>query len=339
MKILVDGRVLMHRAVSGVERYTSLLLKYLSYDESVEVDLLKPVSMGKIGQHIWEHFYLPFKSLEYDLLFCPANIAPIWMPEGVRLVVTIHSVAYLATSNSYSKMFKNYYKNVIPHIIEIANHIITVSQSEKNRIVSYYPEAEKKISVIYNGIEPAFIQDNPVRQRYILSVISHLSAKNMNAMIDAFNKIKNKIDYNLKIVVSNPDKKANTSYNLSDRITLYYNLSDESLLSLYRDAGLFVMPSRYESFCFPVLEAIASSIPVVCTPLDAVREIASDAVFFTSGFDDDSIAHAIFTVLTNPNIVVNLKRNREKILQQYRWEKVAEEYIGIFKKVIMTNDG
>ncbi len=338
MKILVDGRVLRHNTTSGVERYTSLLLKYLSRIGGVEVDLLKPASDSKISQHIWEHFCLPFKALEYDLLFCPANIAPVWVPEGVRLVVTLHSVAYLDASNSYSKMFKEYYRNVIPHIIEIADHIVTVSNSEKQRILNYYPDAKNKISVIYNGIDEKFIQDNSERQQYILSVISHLSAKNMNSMIDAFNKVSDKINHNLVIVVSHPYKKPDTSFRLSDRITIYYNLPDEKLITMYRDASLFVMPSRYESFCFPVLEAVASSVPVVCTPLDAVKEIAGDAVFFTSGFDDDSISHAIYTVLNNPNIIENLRKNGRELLSRYRWENIADEYIRLFKRVVMTNE-
>lgn len=339
MKILVDGRVLKHKTISGVERYTQLLLEHLNKIKNLEIEVYKPNFEGKISQHIWEHICLPFKSLEYNLLFCPANIAPIWVPEGVKLVVTLHSVAYLATSNSYSKMFKEYYKKVIPHIIEIADHIVTVSFSERDRIIKYYPSAEKKISVIYNGIDNRFIQDGPYKKNYILSVISYLSAKNMDSIIDAYNKIRDKIDYDLVIVVSNPYKRPDTSFKLSDRITIYYNLSDEKLITMYRDASLFVMPSRYESFCFPVLEAIASSIPVVCTPLNAVREVAGEAVFFTSGFDDESIAHAIFTVLTNPNIRENLRKNREHILEKYKWEKTAEEYFSLFKKVILTNEG
>lgn len=339
MKILVDGRVLMHNTISGVERYTALLLKHLVKIPNLDVDLIKPPNDSRISQHIWEHFCLPFKALEYDLLFCPANIAPVWIPDGVRLVVTLHSVAYLATSNSYSKMFKEYYKKVIPHIIEISDHIITVSNSEKERILQFYPQAANKISVIYNGIDDSFVSENTEREKYIMSVISYLSAKNMNELIDAFNLIKDKISYNLNIVISNPQKKKNSTFKLSDRITLYYNLDDNLLIDMYKRATLFVMPSRYESFCFPVLEALAASTPVVCTPLDSVREIAKDAVFFTSGFDKESIAHSIFTVLTNQHIRENLKRNRDEIIKDFSWDKTAQEYVNIFKKVVMTNEG
>ncbi|MGC8928337.1 MAG: glycosyltransferase family 4 protein [Myxococcota bacterium] len=339
MKILVDGRVLMHSTVSGVERYTDLLLRHLSSIPNLDIDVIKPPSQSRLSQHIWEHFCLPFKSLEYDLLFCPANIAPVWIPEGVRLVVTLHSVAYLATSNSYSKMFKEYYKRLIPHIIEIADHIVTVSHSERERILHFYPQVADKISVIYSGIDESFFSENVDRENYILSVISYLSAKNMNELIDAFNLIKDKINYNLKIVVSNPQKARNSSFRLSDRITLYYNLDDKLLIDMYWKASLMVQPSRYESFCFPVLEALAASTPVVCTPLDSVREIAGDAVFFSSGFDKESIAHSIFSVLTNPNIRENLKRNRDDVVKRFNWDKTADEYVNLFKKVILTNEG
>jgi len=339
MKILVDGRVLRHKTISGVERYTSLLVGYLSKVQGVDLDVLKPSSDSKINQHIWEHFCLPIKALEYDILFCPANIAPVWVPEGVRLVVTLHSVAYLTQANSYSKMFREYYQKVVPHIVEIAHHIVTVSNSERERILHYYPQIGDKISVIYNGVDETFLSTNKNRQNYILSVISYLSAKNMNSMIDAFNLIKDKVPYDLKIVVSNPQKGKNISYRLSDRIELLYNLDDDALIERYINASLFVMPSRYESFCFPVLEALAAGTPVVCTPLDAVREIAADAVFFSEDFDSKSISYAMFSVLSNPYTIENLRKNGYEIVKKYKWEDTASKYISLFKEVIRANEG
>ncbi len=339
MKILVDGRVMMHKTTSGVERYTRLLIQHLSRQENLTIDVLTPGSESRINQHLWEHFCLPFKALEYDILFCPANIAPVWIPEGVRLVVTLHSVAFLEQADSYSKMFREYYKNVIPHIVDIASHIVTVSNAEKNTILKHYPEIQDKISVIYNGIDSQFISENSIKKRYIMSVSSHMSAKNLNAIIDAFNLIKDKIDFDLKLVVSNPHKQKNSYYRLSSRIEIHYNLDDELLASMYRDASLFVMPSMYESFCFPVMEAIAAGTPVVCTPLNAVREIAREAVFYSEGFDAVSISKAIFIVLTNPNILKNLRKNREEIVTKLTWERAAKEYADLFKKVILKNEG
>jgi glycosyltransferase involved in cell wall biosynthesis len=339
MRILVDGRVLRHSVISGVERYTSLLIKNLSRVEGVELDVLTPSSGSRINQHLWEHFCLPVKALEYDILFCPANIAPVWVPEGVRLVVTLHSVAYLTQANSYSRMFREYYRNVVPHIIEIANHIVTVSNSERDRILQYYPQAKDKISVIYNGVDESFFSTNTERKGYILSVISYLSVKNMNSVIDAFNLIKEKVFYNLKIVVSNPHKGRNSYFRLSDRIEIFYNLDDDALKDMYRNASLFVMPSRYESFCFPVVEALASGTPVVCTPLEAIREIADDAVFFSEGFDSKSLSHAIFSVLSNPYTMENLRKRGYEVVKRYRWEDTAQNYVSLFKRVIMKNEG
>jgi glycosyltransferase involved in cell wall biosynthesis len=339
MRILVDGRVLRHSVISGVERYTSLLIKNLSRVEGVEVDVLTPSSGSRISQHLWEHFCLPVKALEYDILFCPANIAPVWVPEGVRLVVTLHSVAYLTQANSYSRMFREYYRNVVPHIIEIANHIVTVSNSERDRILQYYPQAKDKISVIYNGVDESFFSTNTDRKGYILSVISYLSVKNMNSVIDAFNLIKEKVFYNLKIVVSNPHKGRNSYFRLSDRIEIFYNLDDDALKDMYRNASLFVMPSRYESFCFPVVEALASGTPVVCTPLEAISEIADDAVFFSEGFDSKSLSHAIFSVLSNPYTMENLRKRGYEVVKRYRWEDTAQNYVSLFKRVIMKNEG
>lgn len=339
MKILVDGRVMMHRTISGVERYTRLLIKHLARLRDIDVEVLTPAFTNRINQHIWEHFCLPFKALEYDLLFCPANIAPVWIPEGVKLVVTLHSVAYLERPDSYSRAFREYYRRVVPHIIEIAHHIVTVSNSERETILRHYPRIRDKISVIYSGIDPTFLSQDSTRKKYIMSVSSHINAKNMNAVIDAFNLVKERLDYNLRLVVSDPHRKKNFVYRFSNRIEIHYNLDDELLAEMYREAALFVMPSRYESFCFPVMEAIAAGTPVVSTPLLAIKEIAGEAVFFSEGFDAESISRAIFIVLTNPNISENLKKNREEVIRRFRWEISAREYADLFKKVIRKNEG
>jgi glycosyltransferase involved in cell wall biosynthesis len=150
MKIAFDGRVLTHKHFTGVENYTKAIYHEL---KSLEIILLKPKTTNKILRHIWEHTILPFKTRKFDIVFAPANIAPIWKPKNTKLVVTLHDSAYLTYPKSISKLFYYYYLYAIPRALKIADRVITISEFSKQEIVKHYPFVKDKISVIYNGVD------------------------------------------------------------------------------------------------------------------------------------------------------------------------------------------
>ena len=114
----------------------------------------KPKTKNKYLAHLWNHFILPFK--QGDLLFCPANIAPFFVPKNKKMVVTLHDVAFLTYPDSFSSFFKSYYQWLVPKVIHRADRIITVSQSSKKEIIRYYPQAKNKIEVISLGLDNNF---------------------------------------------------------------------------------------------------------------------------------------------------------------------------------------
>ena len=175
MKLIFDYRVLTHTSYTGVENYAKNILDHIK--NRCHINIAKPKSTNKYLSHLWTHFVLPFK--EGNVLFCPANITPIFVPKSKRLVVTIHDVAFLTYPESFSKFFKIYYKLIMPFIIRRADHIITVSNYSKDTIIKFYPNSKEKITTIYLGSNKQFQQ------------IATIEKKNQILYVGSMNERKN----------------------------------------------------------------------------------------------------------------------------------------------------
>ena len=105
MKIIFDYRVLKHKNYTGVENYAKNILENIK--EKYHLIVAKPKSSNKYLSHLWTHLLLPF--FNGDILFCPANIAPIFVPKSKKLVITIHDVAFLTYPESFSLFLSLYF--------------------------------------------------------------------------------------------------------------------------------------------------------------------------------------------------------------------------------------
>ena len=107
MKIIVDGRVLTHKKTTGVEIHAVNLIKEL--EKYIDLDIARPKFYNKYYAHFWEHFILPILALRYDILFCPSNIAPIFLSRRVKLIHTLHDISFMDIPENYSNLFQKYY--------------------------------------------------------------------------------------------------------------------------------------------------------------------------------------------------------------------------------------
>jgi len=267
MTLLFDTRVLTHTSYTGVENYTKNILEHIK--GKLSINIAKPQTSNKYMAHLWTHLVLPFK--KSDVLFSPANIAPIFVPKSKKLVLTIHDVAFLTYPDSFSKFFRLYYKFLIPFGIKRADSIITVSNYSKELIEKYYPQAKGKVNAIHLGVDSSFRVLGDEKKEQILYVGSLNERKNFSlpevggdAVVycdpNDINDIKDKIEMVLD------DKKSQEVLKRAKEhpnIEFKSNVSDDELIELYNSSKLFVYPSFYEGFGLPVLEAMACGTPVV----------------------------------------------------------------------------
>ena len=337
MKLIFDARVLTHQAYTGVENYTQQILDLLNIN--VNLNIVKPKLANKYFAHLWTHFILPFK--KGDVLFCPANVAPIFVPKNKKLVLTLHDVAFETYPNSFSIFFRLYYKFIIPINIKRADKIITVSKSSKCEIEKYYPFAKEKIEVIYLGVEQSFKRLNIQKKKQILYVGSMNERKNFSSVLKVYTLLDNN-DYTLVMVgrfasnfaLDDATKVLIDTAESNPLIEFKSDVCNNELVKIYNESMLFIFPSFYEGFGLPVLEAMACGTPVVCSDVTSLPEVGGDAVVYCDPNNVNDIVEKMEMVLSDKKLQQDMIEKGLKRAKQFTWEKAAQEHMKVFEEVL-----
>lgn len=300
---------------------------------------------------IWEQVYLPYylKRDEIDVFHSTGNTAPIFIPNNVKLVVTIHDVMYLVsdyrimpkTKKIYQRIGRIYRRLIVPIIARRATRIITISNFSKTDIIKYIcPEISKNISVIYEAgtLTITAKQSKVSKDRYILALGAVDPRKNTRRIIMAFNKMKEKGE-KLKLLLCGIEQREGRSLidGVSDEVVndiefLGY-VSDDMLCDLYRNAEAFVYVSLYEGFGFPVLDAMKCETPIIASDITSIPEIVGDAGILVNPYDVNEISMAIYKVINNKEMKYDLIKKGNKRKELYSWYKNAKETIQIYEEV------
>ncbi len=337
MRILIDGRVLAHDHTSGVQRHAQEISKALKeIDHSIEVAI--PKYKNRYYQQIWEHILLPFYARKYDLLYCPSNIAPIYLPKKTKLAMTLHDLAFLDFPEQYSSFFQKYYAFLVPKNLSRTEYVITISNFSKNRILKEYPFVKNKISVIHHGISSFFTPSEKPSSNYVLYVGAMNEIKNFQAVLQIFLMPEFKTTP-LKMVLPGfstftQNKTITTLLDQakkSDNIEIIDEVDQEKLRTYYQDARLFVFPSFHESFGFPPLEAMACGTPLIVSNATALPEVCRDAALYVDPHNIKEIAEKIELLLSNISLQDEYIDKGLKHVKQYTWKKAAKAYLHILK--------
>ncbi|MCS7123080.1 MAG: glycosyltransferase family 1 protein [Candidatus Aenigmarchaeota archaeon] len=346
MKILIDGRVLKHKYTTGVERYTIEVLK--AFDKlNLNYELALPFSKIRYLQHIWEHIVLPINSKKYDILFCPANISPIFKFKNIKQVIVIHDLSSVYYPLMYKRSYTLYYNTFTPLMLRISDRIITCSETVKKEISKKYLIPDDKIVAIPNGISEVFLSSDKEikkeKEKYILCVGTLNPRKNLKRVIFAFKKLLNKIEHKLYIVggyFNIYSKDSQLEFLLKtipkDRIKVFgYLKTDEELKKLYSLADCFVFASLYEGSGLPPTEAMACGCPVVVSNIDVLKERCGDAAYYVNPYDVEDIAEGIYKVTTDFSLKeILIKKGLERV-KNFSWEKTAKNIIKVFEDVLL----
>lgn len=340
MKILIDGRVLAHDNTSGVQRHAQEITKALLKADHTIIPAT-PKYKNRYYQQIWEHTLLPFYARKYDILYCPSNIAPIWLPKKTRLILTLHDLAFLDFTKQYSSVFQKYYAFLVPKNIQRAEHILTISNFSKKRIVREYPWVTNKISVIHHGTSSHFVPSNQQKSDYVLYVGTMNRIKNFQVLLEIFLTpiLKN---INLKMILPNAPtfsedlyintliQKAKESANMD----IIDCVSQEELKRYYQNAKIFVFPSFHESFGFPPLEAMACGIPVIVSNSTALPEVCGEAALYVDPHSANDIIEKIQMILQDETLQKKMIQKGLERSAQFTWDNAAQEHIKIFKEAL-----
>ena len=332
----VNGRYQLQR-ITGIQRYAHEIVSRWE-----PVPILKPKMGGKgAGGHLWEQLRLP--TLARGPLWSPSTTGPL----AVRnQVVTIHDTAFVDHAECFSKMFAAWYQWLVPRLARRVRRIITVSEFSKRRIIEVCRVPDEKVEVILSGVGPQFQPQSTemlqrarkelkLPERYVLCVCSLEPRKNLRRLLEAWNKMPARPG-DLHLVLAGA--KGNVFHDLEfdaapANVQLAGYVGDDLLPALYAGAEFFAFPSLYEGFGLPVLEAMASGTPVVCSNSTSLPEVAGDAAVLVDPLQIESIAAGLQQLADDSTLRAQLRERGLARAQNFRWETAAKQTWDVLARI------
>lgn len=349
MKIGIDAR--MMSSDFGIGRYVQQLVKHL-----LEIDKKNQYVLftQKIPWYGWEE-QVKFKKIidkeKVDLMHFPHWNAPLLYNKP--FVVTIHDLTMYhyprpeATTLGPIKFWlkDKAHRLVVRHAVKRAKKIIVTSEFTKQDVHDTLKVPMEKMVVTYQAPfeSPKFIKSvksikSVIDGEYVLYVGSAYPHKNLGGLLRAWKIFCEKYGDEYKLVLVGKDSYfynnlKSSILNLKSVIRLN-NVFDDELVSIYKDARLFVFPSLYEGFGLPPLEAMSHGVPVASSNRACMPEVLGDAVLYFDPENYEQIADVIYRGLTDEDARFELKNNANELLKMYSWEKLARETVGVYQSAI-----
>jgi glycosyltransferase involved in cell wall biosynthesis len=285
---------------------------------------------------------LPKVCEEYnaDILHVTYNI-PFY--SKIPVVVSVHDTIYKIYPEFFSFRDKLLFATLLRMSIYRSDAIVTISQTSKNDIVKNYPFVNNKVFPILIAAHSVFqyvesqekrieIRDKyNISSKYILAVGNLQPRKNLRRLVAAFRQLLSNgvTDYQLVLVGKGALGSVQFQNEIEDlidskHIILTGYVPDDDLSSLYSDAALFVYPSIYEGFGLPILEAMNCGTPVITSSTSAMPEVAGDAAILVDPLNVDSISHAMYLVLTQPQLASKLSAKSRERASRFTWKAAGE---------------
>jgi glycosyltransferase involved in cell wall biosynthesis len=339
--------------------YTDKLLKTQTLEDIFGEKLPDFIKIKVIpSKYLWTQGRLAYELYKNppDVFFTPAHVLPLTTPP--RSVITIHDLAFLyypELYNPFSPLGLHYLKSVTQNAVKRAAKIIAVSENTKNDLVNLLNVHPTKIFTIYHGAPQAnpsikkyqdisFEQNDKFKEifknPYILFIGRIELKKNLKNLIRAFNLFTERFrndkqkDVNL-VLTGNPGygyreilKFINQSP-FKQNIFLTGHLQGQDKELILSKAKVLALISYYEGFGFPVLEAQSLGVPVVCSSVSSLPEVAGYGALYCRPDDINSIAKAFWDIFNNDDIALKLIKKGFENVKRFSWEKCVDETLEV----------
>lgn len=312
---------------------------------------------GKIGKVIFEQHTYPrmVAQVQADIAHVPYWGAPLTSP--ARLVTSVLDVIP-AVIPDYSRGFGGrLYTALVTATARGSAHIITLSEASKIDITEHLDIPAGAITVTYLAADPVFHprmgaeRDAAVRKKYDLPAdfVFYISGfdvrKQLNQLLLAFTYVVQAEGTNVPLVIAGREPKWGTpmfpdmrkyaqELGIADHIRWIGYVDEADKPSLYRLAKVYVTPTRYEGFCLPLLEAMASGTPVVANEVSCLPEIAGDGAFLVEPGNAQKMGGAILALLNQEPLRQTMINAGLARATNFSWRKAARETLAVYERVM-----
>ncbi len=300
---------------------------------------------NKLG---WPPMDMFFKT-SLDLVHSPT---PLVLPTRGKKIVTVYDLCFIEYPHLSDKESRRVFSSRIEQSLYRADRIITISRFSKEQILKRFSVDNDKVHVTHLGIDQNFWRDVTQKETervkskfnlpssYLLFVGAQEPRKNIGNLIEAL-KIVHRQHKRMPLVLAGREGKDSLSvldridaHDLKQWVKMTGYLNDLELRVVYSLAAAFIFPSLCEGFGLPLLEAMASGIPVMASQTSALPEICQDAALYFDPEQPEDIAEKILHLLKDPDLRKDLIERGEKRVLNFSWESMAEQTLSIYRSLV-----
>lgn len=305
-KIGIDARLVTYR-IGGIATYARYLINTLSNNphqytvfqsrksKQPLVNHTQTANLWTPPHHRLERYTLPLEVARHGLdIYHSTDFIPLrWGAK--RQVITVHDLSFLVLPEHKDLQSSRYYNDQIEWAVQKADHILSDSHATKRDLIELLRVPEDKITVHHLGLDARFWTQEQLPRvaglpdEYMLFVGTIEPRKNISMLLDAYKQLKappplvlvGRTGWLYEDIVKHIHQAQADGYNVIWRD----DIRDDELVSLYQHAELLVLPSHYEGFGFPVLEAMACGTPAIASNISSLPEVAGDSALLVPPLD------------------------------------------------------
>lgn len=357
-RIAVDARPLCHPG-TGIYRYTMEILKRLcklgghwylyspqDYDRS---ELLAPnihhrvagvpgsLRASQLGQLLFPYWA---KRDRVSVFWSPRHQLPLFLPAGIRGVVTIHDLVWKRYGETMRFPGKQIDGFLMPRSLRRAATVVAVSEFTRGELHHYFPELGSQVEVVpgashLQGREAIHLQGSAERP-YFLFVGTMEPRKNLRLMLSAYRQYLQRSASPLRLKIVGGRGWGGVDINdllaqleLDAYVDVLGKVDDDRLRQLYAGSYALLMPSLYEGFGLPVVESISMGVPVITSRDSAMSEVAGSAGLLVDPESVQSVTDALLQLADDQALYHSLKHSTQTERLRYDWEQSARAMAGI----------
>jgi glycosyltransferase involved in cell wall biosynthesis len=367
MRIAIDAR-LTYYSQAGISQYVQRLVHELprldrtiqwSFIQSARddqtLDSERRINAWTPCHHRLERWALGVELLRHrvDLLHAPDFIPPAF--GAGRMVVTVHDLNFVHFPHFLTPDSLRYYAGQIDWAIRHADHILADSHQTRQDLLSLLGAPPDKVTTVHLAADERFrplgepwsvLARYGLDSGYLLFVGTLEPRKNVPALLQAYRQlVDQRVTAQPLVLVGRPGWLADEIFaalealDLGDRVRILEDIYDvESLTQLYNGAAVLAIPSFYEGFGLPALEAMACGVPVVASDRGSLPEIIGDAGLLIDPEEPDALAAALERALTDGALRANLVARGLARAGEFSWTKTARQTLAVYRRVLGASD-